>query len=372
MLIARPDLAAARPPADHVAVLQRGVNLTNWFRFPADAGAAAIRAYLGDAALEDLREAGFTFVRLAVEPEYLHGDASRRAVLVEQIARVQRHGLAVIVALHPQKWRLESSPADRAALLDTWRSLAPALRKLNPVLTVPEVLNEPVFPGSANEWMALQESARVIIRSALPANTIILTGNDWGSISGLLAMPASQDPNVVYSFHFYDPTELTSLAAWRPGLDTALLARLPFPTTDSPSCNSVVSEGDSPTAEVARFYCAQKWSAASVAERIRLASDWARRRDTVLLAGEFGATTRLNRSARLAWIASVRRACEAEGIGWALWGYEDIMGLAIPRPPGTRPRLDEGVLEALGLRFTNRPSNSGSKLGIGAEASMHR
>ena len=39
------------------------------------------------------------------------------------------------------------------------------------------------------------------------------------------------DPNVVYSFHLYEPAELTALAAYRPGLDSAALARLPFPAS---------------------------------------------------------------------------------------------------------------------------------------------
>src|SRR5581483_6847337 len=50
---------------------------------------------------------------------------------------------------------------------------------------------------------------------------------------------------------------------------------------------------------------------------------------------------------RLAWLAAVRAACEEQRIGWALWGYDDSMGLAL-QPPG-RSSLDSDVLRALGL-----------------------
>jgi endoglucanase len=70
----------------------------------------------------------------------------------------------------------------------------------------------------------------------------------------------------------------------------------------------------------------------------------------VVLASEFGASARLNARARLAWIAAVWEQCERAGIGWALWGYDDVMGFDLSRPPPPRPRLDSSLLAALGLR----------------------
>ncbi|MGH7153241.1 MAG: glycoside hydrolase family 5 protein, partial [Acetobacteraceae bacterium] len=247
--------AAAAPAPDRVAVLRRGVNLTNWFRFPASAAPAALGAYLSDAAIDDLRRTGFTVVRLAVQPEFLTASATRLTLLAEEVARLERHGLAVIVALHPHTWTLETHPADRAALLQTWRELAPALAGLDPSRTFPEVLNEPVFHGDEAGWEQLQETARGVIRDALPKNTIVLTGNDWGSIAGLVALHPSPDPDVVYSFHFYDPVELTSLAAWRPGLDRTALARLPFPVSGASTCAAAFAGADPATRDVASYYC---------------------------------------------------------------------------------------------------------------------
>lgn len=345
--------AAAAPAPGRLALLRHGVNLTNWFRFPASAAPAALRAYLSDAGIEDLRRAGFTVVRLAVQPEFLDAVPDRLALLTEAVARLERHGLAVIVALHPRTWALETRPADRAALLQTWRALAPALAGLDPDRTFPEILNEPVFHDDAAGWEQLQETARGVIRRALPNNTIVLTGNDWGSIAGLLALHPSPDPNVVYSFHFYDPVELTSLAAWKPGLDRAALARLPFPVSDASSCAAAFAGTDPATRDVASYYCRSAWDAAAIAARINLAADWAARNHAALFAGEFGATTKLNRPARLAWFTSVRQACETDGIGWALWGYDDVMGFAVTPSHGPPPRLDPGVLAALGLPSAN-------------------
>ena len=329
--------------------LSRGVNITGWFRFPASRDPATLRAWLSDMAMVDLKSAGFTFVRLAIDPAIIDGSPMRGA-LIEQIRRLQRHGLAVVVSPHPVGWAIDTNPADRAKLAAFWADLAPALRALPSALTFPELVNEPVFHNDAASWAQLQESLRATIRAALPNVTIVLTGNDWGSIAGLLALTPSTDPNIVYSFHFYDPTELTTLAAYRPGLDTAALARLPFPETDPIACRTIgTTSSDTTTRDLILFWCATTWDAAHVRANLLRAVSWAKRHDVTLLAGEFGASIALNAPARLAWLSLVRETCAENGIGWALWGYDDVMGFNIRRPPENKPRLDRSVLKALGL-----------------------
>jgi endoglucanase len=329
---------AATAPAG----LNRGINITAWFRFPASRDPAVLGRYMSDQALADLRGAGFDFVRLAVDP-----DGVDAPVLVTAIRRIQRQGLTVVVSPHPHDWHLEIEPA---RLGEFWRRLAPVLRALDPVRTVPEVVNEPVFPGDASGWAGLQHAVLADIRLVLPDLTVVLTGADWGSIAGLLALTPEDDANVVYSFHFYDPSELTSLAAYRPDLDRAALAGLPFPVADQARCVDVAQgSADAPTRDLMRYYCALGWDAAQVTDAIGRAAAWGRLHHVRVLAGEFGASAALNPAARLGWLRVVRQACEAADIGWALWGYDDVMGLAVGRPPGPRPMLDRTVLAALGM-----------------------
>jgi endoglucanase len=333
--------AAGEPPA----ALRRGVNVTHWFRFPPNRDPGALRGYLSDTALDELKRLGFTFVRLPVQPDLLEPPS----VLADAVARVQRHGLAVVVALFADDWRLETEAADRAKLLTTWRSLALALRPLDPAATFPELLNEPVFAAAADAWARLQHQAVLTIRTTLPSNTIVLTGADWGGIAGLLSLPPESDPNVIYSFHLYEPAELTALGAYRPGLDAASMARLPFPVVDQAGCRATAASAhDPPTADLMRLYCSQRWDAAKLGARVTEVGAWARQHHVAVLAGEFGASERLNGSARLAWLPAAREACEHEAIGWALWGYDDSMGFAL-HPPGDRRRIDPAVSRALGL-----------------------
>jgi hypothetical protein len=332
--------AADEPPA----TLRRGINITHWFRYPPSRDPAALRNYVGDDVLKALRRVGFTFVRLPVQPDLL----GQPGLLVDAIARVQRHGMAVVVALFTDGWHLESDSGDRAKLIATWRTLASALHPLDWRLTFPEVLNEPVFPNDPESWSLLQRQAFKTIRAILPENAIVLTGQDWGSVAGLLSLAPEPDSNVIYSFHFYEPPELTSLAAYRPGLDRAAMTRLPFPVGDATDCAAIAqATADPPTADLIRFYCARHWDVATVAARIGSAGAWAHRNHAVVIAGEFGASERLNPAARISWLRTVRTACEKQGFGWALWGYDDSMGFGLL--PGKEGKIDPEVAAALGL-----------------------
>ena len=233
------------PPA-----LARGVNITNWFRFPARQDPAYLRSYIPDAAMIRLKRAGFTFVRLAVQPEVITRpdgtfNTATLAALDDAILRLEAHNLAVIVEIHQQNWTLETSAPDRARLTAIWMRLAALIGHRDPTLTFAELVNEPVFPNNAPAWNALQTELLIKLRARLPAHRIILTGNDWGSIDGLLRLTPAPDNNVIYSFHFYEPALLTTLAAFEPGLDRTALARLPFPPT-APACAAATSPPPAP------------------------------------------------------------------------------------------------------------------------------
>ncbi len=341
--------AEAIPPQARLAAVQRGVNITHWFRYPPHGEPGALESYLSQAALDRLRQVGFTFIRIPVQPELMMGRPSTLSALAAAVRQAEQSGLAVDVALAPSEWHLETSAADRKALFSAWGRLAPALRETAPGRTFIELLNEPVFPADPGSWASLQEQLRQYVRSVLPSFTLILTGQDWGSIQGLLALTPSSDPNVIYSVHFYDPSELTSLAAWKTDADHAVLAGLPFPVSSKLKCATRMPATSASTAGLWRFYCDQGWDEEAVSKRLASAAAWGRQNKAAVLLGEFGASERLNPTARLAWLSIVRRASEAEGMGWALWGYDDSMGFDLPAPPGAGA-MNPGVLSALGMQ----------------------
>ncbi len=333
---------------DQLAVLQRGINVTHWFRFPSRQDPSYLRSYLDDATLSRIKQAGFTFVRLAVQPELVRDDAARLAALTTAVDRIERQGLGVVVGWHPQMWHLESSAHDRAELKSLWERLAARLQHFDTRLTFPEILNEPVF-GDAKTWEALQQDVLASIRRRLPRDTVILTGEHWGAIDGLLALMPVADDNVVYSFHTYEPPVLTTLGAFDTTIDRRAIAQLPFPVVGESDCDDADhTAANQHTRDVIQFYCSQRWTPAKLSATIRAVGDWSRQHHVAVIAGEFGASSDLRPKTRMAWISAMRIALEQEGIGWALWGYDDSMGFDIHPDQGMR-ELDPDLLRALGL-----------------------
>ncbi len=343
--------ALAQLPSEQRMVLRRGLNITNWFRFPASPEPARLRAYLPDAAMTEIRAAGFTFVRLCIQPQVLLRpdgalDPGRLTVLLEAIERLHRADLGVIVDAHPETWYPEDHPEHRQALFDFWRGLAPALRRFDPSRTFVELLNEPIFRDHG-VWAALQLEVLAAIRAVLPLHTVILTGADWGSLEGLQQLRPARDAKVIYSVHDYTPGVLAGLGSFEPGIDTGAMARLPFPVTDIAACRAALAgSAHARTRAIGEHYCSEGWNAPRLHERLSNAAAWGRRHNATVMILEFGAHARLNLPARLAYFEAFGSAARREGLGWALWGYGDIMGF--PAQSGPRPaQLDPAVLRAL-------------------------
>jgi hypothetical protein len=127
------------------------------------------------------------------------------------------------------------------------------------------------------------------------------------------------------------------------------MARLPFPVSDTAACRvAVAGSAHARTRAIGEYYCSEGWNAARLRERLSTAAAWGRRHGAPVMILEFGAHARLNQPARLAYFEAFGSAARREGLGWALWGYGDIMGF--PAQPGPYPaQIDRAVLRALDM-----------------------
>lgn len=346
--------AAGQVPANRLATLAHGINITRWFTNPH--APKFYEHYISPEVFRQLRDVGFTYVRVPLAPSVFQGTGGNLnkgtvKLLIEQFAMAEQAGLGVMVQPQRQQWKLQDDSHDRDLFLAFWSQLAPLLASLDKNLTFPELLNEPNFPNDSG-WDDLQGKAVAAVRKQLPDSTIIVTGNRWSNVDGLTDTRILPDKNVVYSFHFYEPAFLVSEYRSIAPEDTPAVAALPFPITDQASCLAAATlahNGD--TQNRIRYYCTKSgWTVDKVKALIRRAAAWGRTNHVPVINTELGILNTRSTATRLTWIRVVRETCDESHMGWGIWGYDDGFGFNIhPDKTDQRP-LDPEMLAALALR----------------------
>lgn len=343
--------------ATRIARLAKGVNITRWFWLNDDQSDKHYETYMSDGQIQAIRDAGFTHVRLVIEPKLLLNEADPAKLnskLVRYIdgaiARFIAHDLAVIVDIHAWedafKKRLMSDTSMQADFATMWQTFAGHLSTTDPDMVYLEVMNEP-SPETPADWPPLQETFVKAMRAVAPEHTIIVGGPNWNGIDGLLILKPLDDSNIVYNFHFYDPFIFTHQgASW---VDDVMgsLRGIPYPSSEG-RCGDLPDFHNATTNGWAADYCTNTtWDAEVLKARIKQAADWAVQYGVPLTVNEFGVYPQVAPyQDRLQWFMDVKSAVEAYGISWTIWGYDDAFGLGAQ---GGR-NMDKGVLAALGMK----------------------
>lgn len=364
---------AARSGVDpqRIARLARGVNLSHWMWFPHAQGERARRAFITRADLDQLKAAGFTHARLPFEPSWLWDDAARSlrpaefAEYRDAVRLCLAADLAVVVDAHWSRtpWIRPRGGDfdDRFGELDRmWASLATRLTDTDPDRVFLELVNEPHDLRDPEHWHDAQRRIAESVRAAAPRHTIVATGADWGGIDGLLRLEPLDDPNVVYSFHFYGPHNFTHQAAewgFPPWKD---IHGVPWPADREElerTADTFPQESRNALRWSARAGTEDPWNADALRDSLRRAADWSGRHDRPVYCGEFGVYTKASpRDSRLAWHRAVADALREHRIGWALWDY--VGGFRIATGGPNARTLDEELLASLNLGNKAPPPDS--------------
>lgn len=343
--------------------------------------------------LRNFAAAGFDFIRLTLDvgPFLQLQGAQKDALeqkLLDNIERLHELGLDVIVDCHPvEQVPVYSTPVilddlegklftDYTALI---ARLAALLARVKSGHVALELMNEPVVQQASHEtqvrvWGAAQLVLHDAARRAAADLPLLLTGADYGGISGLADLDSSPflDSNTLFSFHYYTPISFT-----HQGLDlgapdapsSPYVVDLPYPY-DALSRHEIEARVEAHIAadtkldsagrakvrdhakSIVRRFLSDAWTRDRIEKDMARVAEWADSRGVKrqrVLMGECGVTGRndhftgANPVYRRAWLSDVTGIAEDKGFGWALW--------EINRPEfgiqGDPSRLDVEVLKAL-------------------------
>jgi endoglucanase len=309
----------------------RGTNLAHWLSQSRQRGAER-EQFITKADIEAVAEMGFDHVRLPIDEEQMwdengnrHDDAFQ--LMENCIDWSAENDLRVIVDLHILRSHhfnaaekpLWTDPTEQEKFYDLWRDLSASLSKYPNSLVAYELMNEAVADDPAL-WNNLVANAVKAIRELEPERTIVIGSNRWQSVDTFdeLEVPEN-DPNILLSFHFYEPFLLTHYnASWThlkgytgpvhyPGVIITEEEFEQLPEEMKPMAERWVGR------EFNKEWILDKWQKPmQLAEKLGLP----------LYCGEFGVLAGPPEEDRLSWYSDMIELFEETGIGYANWNYK--------------------------------------------------
>jgi len=216
----------------NAAPFSRGVNFSQWFE-TSSAQSIQFTRYIEQDFI-NVKSMGADVIRLPIRmhsmtggaPEYVF-DPLLLKFLDTAVGWAEKHQLYIIIDNHSFDPVAPTADDIDGILLKVWAQIARRYKDRSKYV-IYEILNEP-HGISDSRWGEIQGMAIDTIRKIDSTHTIIVGGTDYNSINKLSSIPEYSDPNLIYTFHFYDPHLFTHQgASWgEPSL--ASLAGVPFP-----------------------------------------------------------------------------------------------------------------------------------------------
>lgn len=360
---------AAPPPtvrSTSSEVLAKGVNFDHIFEPWWDSGTPytqedrrRIASALREEEFAQVSRLGFTHVRLALGQTFLQENRPPFALRSDVLALVdgaldmaRRHRLAVVLDMHQTPVPdLAGDPVQMRAFRTLWRALAARYAARDQTILY-EILNEPRIEDPAI-WRGIVRTLVADIREGDPDRTIVVTGGGWGGARDLVALGNLHLPNLVYTFHFYEPAVFTHQGD--PWSDTVIsrLRGIRYPLDTA----QIRREASRARREGFDEWPFEPWAEGCGREELRRllqpAFDLGEREGLTIWCGEFGVIRPNTPIAdRTRWIADVRELLEEHGGGWCFFEYRypagepGYPGMALVEEDG---RPAQAVVEALDL-----------------------
>ena len=305
----------------------KGVNLTGWFAAGSARSVPFTKFTKTD--LQDIKSLGCDVIRLPITLHYMTNGAPNYEIdpifynyLDQVIDWTEELQLNLIIDNHTIE--VATSKTVEAPLLKIWPQMARHYKN-RPTSIYYEILNEPNTLLAA-DWAVIQAKVVDSIRVYDTKHTIVVTGADWGGISGLLNLKKLKDLNLIYSFHFYDPFLFTHQgASWASLAD---LGGVPFPYDASRM--PAVPESLKNTWVAGSLSTGYKTdgTVAKLKSTIDAAIKYGTTNGVKIFCGEMGVYNLKSSNAdRVYWYKVVASYLSSKSVPWTMWDYQGGFGI---------------------------------------------
>ena len=324
--------------------LKVGVNLGGWISQYKNFDYHHFDTFIVEEDIRKIADWGFDHVRLPVDYPVLEEDAhpgvyldSGLAYLDNCLAWCQKYGLRMILDIHKAPGfsftntleadatginSLFTDDAMQQRFVNIWDALTRRyLGQAQDALAF-DLLNEMVLPESS-PWNKLAQKAIDQIRSVDQHRLIIIGGNYYNAVDELANIHVNPDPEMLYTFHFYDPIVVThQKAPWVIEMDE-FNRSLEFPC-DVPDLESYIKTKY--PVHIPRYIKSfgRRLDRDFLMSVLEPAIDFMKKNQTTLYCGEFGVIDRAPMTARVNWNRDFIQCLNELKIGYAYWSYKQM------------------------------------------------
>ncbi len=307
--------------------MSRGINIGNALEAPSE---GAWGVYIRDEYFSIIREAGFDTVRIPIRwpayakrtPPYTIAEVFFKRI-DHVVNKALEQGLITIINMHNYDEIMQTPASHKERFLAMWRQIAERYKDYPENLYF-ELLNEPHGELTDSVWNEIVAEAVAIIRETNPTRKIVVGPANWNSVNNLGMLELPDDPNIIATFHFYDPFDFTHQGA----------------------------EWVTPSPPVGRIWAGTEAEKTQITLKLDIAAEWSRRHNNItILMGEFGAYSKADMESRVRWTYFVAREAEKRGIAWCYWEFCSGFGAYDPVEKEWRNELLNALIPGAGGKF---------------------
>lgn len=248
----------------------------------------------------DIADAGFKTVRIPInfgawasyEKPYKWEDKTGLKTADSFVKWALANNLNAVIDMHHVEFDGSvKGAATTERIVWLWSEIAERYKDSNPERVFFELRNEP-HDISAADWRDQAKELIKTVRKIAPKHSLIVGFHDWNSRDAMIKSEPFSDPNIIYTFHYYDPFLFTHQGATWSNEGLKDLKFVPFPFDKNVKIEiPEIAKGQWVDGLINSY---EKDSDANkMFADLKAAKDWSVKHNVPIFLGEFGSFSKL-------------------------------------------------------------------------------
>jgi len=311
--------------------IKNGVNISHWLS-QSDQRGERRKAYFTCSDVEYIAGLGYDHIRIPIDEEQMFTEDGQKepeafSLLHNALGWCAEFNLRAVVDLHilrshhfnADEKPLFTDPKAQEQFYECWRQISGELVQYSVDKVAYETMNEPVA-DDPEIWNVIINRCVEVIRQLEPERTIVMGSNRWQNFATVkdLRIPEN-DPNIIISFHYYDPFLLTHYqASWTDVKDLAVPVHYP---------GQLIADADLDSAKNHARAGRMIYNIDVIESDFMQVVEVAQKHQLKIYCGEYGCINAAPHEDKIRWYKDLYTLFERHGMARANWDYKGGFGI---------------------------------------------